>query len=471
MADFIDSGTTDRINTATTKLEEQADRAESILNDLVAGTGGGAVTSVNTKVGDVVLTTDDVDDAGNTNKYTTAADIDKLSGIEAGAEKNTVISVHGRTGVVVGAAGDYYSYEIADNSTPDNYTPTDSSVKGHLEGIDTALATAGGGGGGGKAKWGSITGDLSTQADLKSALDGKVDIVSGKGLSTNDYTTIEKNKLAGIPSNAQANTVSTVFGRLGAVVAGANDYNDTLIKTTTTPVNYIASEATVKGHLKGIDDALASAGGGGGGFAWSDYPSAQMADFATWYDINALATSSGLGKYIVTGSPSPIFKIPFRTSGSVVVTITEPIAGEYYLEAITTGSVGGNQGYYSKVLTRYVKDGFDDGWTLPSASTLIISPQVDNFSTYTKLKDALSSGLQVTYGYNVFPKDTDGSKGLPSDTHNQMVNVIELKSHNATRTNTQYYIEVTEMSYTAPARRWCRYMNSGNNGEWILMQQ
>lgn len=38
--------------------------------------------------------------------------------------------------------------------------------------------------------------------DVNSSLDGKVDKEIGKGLSTNDYTTAEKNKLAGIAENA-----------------------------------------------------------------------------------------------------------------------------------------------------------------------------------------------------------------------------------------------------------------------------
>ena len=37
---------------------------------------------------------------------------------------------------------------------------------------------------------------------IKTALSGKVDKVDGKGLSTNDYTTAEKNKLAGIAEGA-----------------------------------------------------------------------------------------------------------------------------------------------------------------------------------------------------------------------------------------------------------------------------
>lgn len=53
--------------------------------------------------------------------------------------------------------------------------------------------------------WGNITGTLSNQTDLQSALDNKVDTVPGKGLSENDYTTTEKNKLAGIASGAEVN--------------------------------------------------------------------------------------------------------------------------------------------------------------------------------------------------------------------------------------------------------------------------
>jgi hypothetical protein len=44
----------------------------------------------------------------------------------------------------------------------------------------------------------------------KAELAKKVDAVGGKVLSTNDYTTAEKNKLAGIASGAQVNTITTV---------------------------------------------------------------------------------------------------------------------------------------------------------------------------------------------------------------------------------------------------------------------
>lgn len=46
---------------------------------------------------------------------------------------------------------------------------------------------------------------------LKTLLAGKVDTVSGKGLSTNDYTTSEKTKLGGIASGAQVNVIESIL--------------------------------------------------------------------------------------------------------------------------------------------------------------------------------------------------------------------------------------------------------------------
>ena len=57
----------------------------------------------------------------------------------------------------------------------------------------------------------------------QTALDGKVDKVTGKGLSQEDYTTTEKNKLAGIETGAQVNTVTSVATKTGAVTLDKND--------------------------------------------------------------------------------------------------------------------------------------------------------------------------------------------------------------------------------------------------------
>ena len=51
----------------------------------------------------------------------------------------------------------------------------------------------------------------------------KVDKVAGKGLSTEDYTTAEKTKLAGVAAGAQVNTVTSVSGKTGAVTLAKGD--------------------------------------------------------------------------------------------------------------------------------------------------------------------------------------------------------------------------------------------------------
>ncbi|MBP7662279.1 MAG: hypothetical protein KA770_00220 [Shewanella sp.] len=55
--------------------------------------GGGAVDSVNGQTGVVVLDADDISDAATTNKFTTASDISKLAGIEAGADVTDATNV------------------------------------------------------------------------------------------------------------------------------------------------------------------------------------------------------------------------------------------------------------------------------------------------------------------------------------------------------------------------------------------
>ncbi len=52
---------------------------------------------------------------------------------------------------------------------------------------------------------------LAIAIDIKALTSGKVSVVTGKGLSTNDYTTAEKTKLAGIATGATANSTDAVL--------------------------------------------------------------------------------------------------------------------------------------------------------------------------------------------------------------------------------------------------------------------
>lgn len=71
----------------------------------------------------------------------------------------------------------------------------------------------------------------------------KVDKVSGKQLSTNDYTTTEKNKLAGIESGAQKNTVTGIKGNAESSYRTGN--------VNLTPANIGAAAAS---HTHAISD-------------------------------------------------------------------------------------------------------------------------------------------------------------------------------------------------------------------------
>lgn len=73
----------------------------------------------------------------------------------------------------------------------------------------------------------SISG-LATTVYVDSVANNKVDKVSGKGLSTNDYTTNEKNKLAGIDTGAQVNQNAFSNVVVGSTTIAADSTTDSL---------------------------------------------------------------------------------------------------------------------------------------------------------------------------------------------------------------------------------------------------
>lgn len=84
------------------------------------------------------------------------------------------------------------------------------------------------------------------KSHVSSAISTKVDKVNGKGLSTNDYTTTEKNKLAGIASGAEVNVQSDW--------SVTDTTSDAFIKNkpTSLPANG-GNAATVNGHTVNAD--------------------------------------------------------------------------------------------------------------------------------------------------------------------------------------------------------------------------
>ena len=126
------------------------------------------------------------------NNYTTA-DKDKLDGIEDGAEANVVTSVHGRQGDVVAAEGDYSLDQMSDVDTAG---ASDGKLLKYQSGkwvagsaaavsVDLGYTPA--------ADKGTVTNDAGTDAVIPLA-NG-----TNAGLSLNNFTTAEKDKLDGLP--------------------------------------------------------------------------------------------------------------------------------------------------------------------------------------------------------------------------------------------------------------------------------
>lgn len=105
--------------------------------------------------------------------------------------QSAVMSVNGQTGDVELALSDVVN--VGANLSYDSQTNTLSADAQSID-VDSEI---------------SSTSENPVQNKvIKSALDDKVDKISGKGLSTNDYTTAEKDKLSGIASGAEVNVQS-----------------------------------------------------------------------------------------------------------------------------------------------------------------------------------------------------------------------------------------------------------------------
>ena len=83
--------------------------------------------------------------------------------------------------------------------------------------------------------------------EIAELLEDKVDKVSGKGLSTNDYTTAEQTKLGGIETGAQVNkiekilvdgTEQTISGKAVSITRIKGDRGTGLLPVTTAPSSY-----------------------------------------------------------------------------------------------------------------------------------------------------------------------------------------------------------------------------------------
>lgn len=102
------------------------------------------------------------------------------------------------------------------------------------------------------------TGSGNVQLGKQTDVANKVDKVAGKQLSTNDYTTAEKNKLANIAAGAQVNTVTSVAGKTGAVTLGKGDVGLSNVDNTSDAAKPISTATQAALNTKASSTDLTS---------------------------------------------------------------------------------------------------------------------------------------------------------------------------------------------------------------------
>ena len=199
-----------------------------------------------------------------------------LSGATAHAANGQSISgtvdLNGKADKVANAtAGHFAGLDSSGNLTDSgksasNFaTPTDLAAK-QPKTLDTPITIGG-------------TSRTTVEAALGALNTAKVDAETGKGLSTNDYTTTEKNKLGGIATGATANTVIdtsctlTAAGWTGSAAPYTQTVNVTGVLATDKPVIDIEVSSTVQTGLDEIEQYsyISKAVAGAGSITFSCY--------------------------------------------------------------------------------------------------------------------------------------------------------------------------------------------------------
>ena len=186
-----------------------------------------------------------------------------------------------------------------------------------------------------------------------------MDKEDGKQLSSNDYTTTEKNKLAGISSGAQANVIETVQLNGNSITPTDKTVNVQVSKSTV-GLNNVTNDAQVKrsemGHANGVA-TLDSAG---------KVPAAQLPSYVDdviegYYSGGKFYTSkdsSGNYSGVITGETGKIYvnlndSKTYRWSGTAYAVISETLA----LGETSSTAYPGNKGAANASDIAKIKDG------------------------------------------------------------------------------------------------------------------
>ena len=209
-------------------------------NFVPADSAAAAVDSVNTQTGAVVLDADDISDASTTNKFTTAAEITKLSGIAAGAEVNvdTDLSYTASTRVLASSTGNNVTLPEASQTDAGLFSSTDKTkLDGIASGAEVNVGT--------NLSYTAATRVLASSTGNDATLPEAT--TSNAGLLSSS----DKTKLDTMDSGAEPNVGTNLsYTASTRVIASSTGTDATLPEATTSNAGLLSSSDKTK--LNGI---------------------------------------------------------------------------------------------------------------------------------------------------------------------------------------------------------------------------
>ena len=229
---------------------------------------------------------------------------------------------------------------------------------------------------------------IPTSKAVNTALGDKVDKVSGKGLSTNDYTTAEKTKLAGIAEGAEVNVQSN------------------WTQTTTTADDYIKNKPSLgTAAAKNATDTY-----------------------------NATGTDVTTGKAVAAALatlPEPmVFEGSLGTGGTITTLPTASSSNKGYVYKVITAGTYASQS--AKVGDTFISDG--SAWVLiPSGdepSGTVTNVAVANGGGLTVSGSPITSSGTITVGHSnsVTAKTSSSLKKITYDAYGHVTGSSELST-------------------------------------------
>lgn len=230
----------------------------------------------------------------------------------------------------------------------------------------------------------SETVDLSgyaTTAAMNSALGNKVDKVSGKALSTNDYTTAEKNKLAGIAASANNYSLPAATS---SVLGGVKTSTGITNSSGTISVTY----GTVAGTAcQGNDSRLSNSRPASDVSAWAK---ASTKPTYTWTEITSKPSWIGSSKPTYTAS-----EVGALASGGTAVNASK-VANSFIFKVAGGSTEGTNLYTFNGSAAKTINVVAGSNVTLtPTSGQLSISAKDTTYSVATTSANGLMSSAMV----------------------------------------------------------------------------